>query len=221
LRSRESEMTHGLSADVLKCPYCGEMLPSHRDLRVHVGSMHRDKVDDFMETFYGGRQIEVDFVTFMLQRAISDLTEELCERCMKCSGVCPISLVVEGFTPRQIVTDVQSGKVRDLLRSDVIWICTSCLACKDACPHEISPYDVVTILRNLSARIGYHFPEGYKVRDRALRRSGLVQEPRMVQAKTGERLDRAALGLPEATLPGDLSRFAEALKKLSDMRVII
>jgi len=213
-------MTYASSLDVLKCPYCDEMLPSHKELRVHVGTMHRDKIDEFMEEFFGGRWIEADFVTLMLQRAISDITEEFCDQCGKCRVGCPISKAVEGFTPRQIVTKVQSGKVKELLKSDIIWTCTSCLACKEICPYEISPYDIVMILRNLSARIGYHFPKGYKDRDRKLYRLGVVQEPQVIQTKTGTRLDREDLGLPEIKLPSDMERFTEALNKLSRMRVV-
>ena len=213
-------MTYASLPHVLKCPYCDEMLPSHKALRVHVGTTHRDKIDEFMEEFFGGRSIEVDFVTLMLQRAISDLTEEFCDQCDECTVGCPISKAVEGFTPRQIVAKVRSGDVKELLKSDIIWTCTSCLTCKERCPYEISPYDIVTILRNLSARIGYHFPKGYKDRDKKLYRIGVIQEPQTIQTRTGERLDRENLGLSELKLPSDMERFTEALNKLSSMRVI-
>jgi len=182
--------------------------------------MHREKIDDFMEEFFGGRSIEVEFVTLMLQRAIADLTAEFCEQCDKCAVGCPISLVVEGYSPSQIVADVRSGRVKELLRSDIIWICTSCLTCKERCPDETSPYDIVMILRNLSARIGYHFPKGYKDADKKLNRLGIIQEPQMIQTKTGWRFDREDLGLPELQSPRDMKRFTEALNKLSSMRVI-
>ena len=213
-------MVQSSSSNVLMCPYCDEMLPSHKALRIHVGIMHRDKIDEFMEEFFGGRSIEVDFVTLMLQRAIADLTAEFCEQCGKCTVGCPISRVVEGFTPRQIVAEVQSGKVKELLKSDIIWTCTLCLTCNERCPDETSPYDIVMILRNLSARIGYHFPKGYKDRDKKLYKLGIIQEPQMIQTLTGERFDREGLGLPELKLPSDMKRFTEALNKLSSMRVI-
>ena len=195
------------------------MLPSHKALRIHVGIMHRDKIDEFMEEFFGGRSIEVDFVTLMLQRAIADLTTEFCEQCGKCTVGCPISRVVEGFTPRQIVAEVQSGKVKELLKSDIIWTCTLCLMCEERCPDETSPYDIVMILRNLSARIGYHFPKSYKDRDKELYRLGIIQESQMIQTLTDKRFDREGLGLPELKLPSDMKRFTEALNKLSSMRL--
>lgn len=42
-------MRHVPAHDGLNCPYCGELLPSNRALRVHVGSMHRDKMDGLLE----------------------------------------------------------------------------------------------------------------------------------------------------------------------------
>lgn len=213
-------MTHAISSNVLKCPYCDDVLTSHKALRIHVGKTHRDKIDEFMEEFFGGRSIEVDFVTLMLQRSISDLTEEFCEQCDKCTVGCPISKVFEGFTPRQIVAKVQSGEVKELLKSDIIWTCTSCLTCKERCPDETSPYDIVMILRNLSARIGYHFPKGYKDRNKKLYRLGIIQDPQRIQTKAGESLNREDLGLSELKLPTDMKRFTEALNKLSRMRVI-
>jgi len=213
-------MTHVSSPNVLKCPYCEGLFPSHKALRIHVGNIHRGKIDNFMEEFYGGRSIEVEFVTFMLQRSIANLTSQFCDQCNRCSVGCPISKVVEGFTPRQIVTDVQSGKIRELLKSNIIWKCTSCLLCKEQCPDDTSPYDIIMILRNLSARIGYHFPKGFKDADKTLYRLGLIQEPRMIQTKTGEQFDREGLCLSELSLPSDARRFTKALNQLSRMRVV-
>lgn len=209
------------SQNVLKCPYCNEMLPSHRVLRIHVGAAHRDKVDEFMEEFFGGRSIEVDFITLMLQRATGDLTAELCEECGKCTVLCPISYVFKGFTPTNIVTNVRLGKVKDLLKSEIIWTCTSCLACKEACPYEYSPYEVIKILRNLSARIGYHFPRGFQDLDKNVRGFGIIQEPQIIQTRTGERLVREDLGLPGLEVPDDMDKFTEALKRLPGKRVIL
>ncbi len=50
-----------------ECPYCGKTTPSRRLLRVHIGSIHREKVDDFTVIYRGGR-------TIPLHRVRSDLT---------------------------------------------------------------------------------------------------------------------------------------------------
>lgn len=221
LQDKKSHMKSSSSQNVLKCPYCNELLSSHKALRIHVGAMHLDKVDDFVEEFFGGRSIEVDFVTLMLQRAIGDLTAEFCEQCGKCTVGCPITQVAEGFTPSQIVADVRLGKVKELFKSDIIWTCASCLACEEQCPHEFSPYNIIKILRNLSARIGYHFPRGYKNLDKNVRSLGLIQGPQTIHTGTGERFGREDLGLPGLKVPIDMKKFTEALKKLPGKRVIL
>lgn len=205
----------------LKCPYCDEALPSHRDLRVHVGAMHRKKTDEFMEEYFGGRWIEADFVTLMLQRAIRDLTDELCDECGKCMSACPLSKAISSFTPRQLVSQVRSGQVKEILKSDVIWKCASCISCKELCPDEIPPFEIIKTLRNLSARIDYHVPQGYKEFNEKVSLSGIIQDPQPVLSRTGERLERNDLGLPAPDTPVDLKKFTEAVEKLSNLRVVI
>ncbi len=208
------------SQSILKCPYCDEALPSHRDLRVHVGAVHREKTDDFMEEYFGGRWIEADFVTLMLQRAIRDLTDELCDECGKCTSQCPLSKVIPGFTPRQLVLQVRSGQVKGILMSDIIWKCTSCASCKELCPDETPPFEIIKTLRTLSARINYHVPQGFKEIEKKISVSGIIQDPLPVLSRTNERLERSDLGIPEPVAPIDLKKFTEAVEKLSKMRVV-
>jgi len=197
------------------------MLPSHRGLRFHVGAEHREKTDEFMEEYFGGRWIEADFVTLMLQNAMGDLTEEFCEPCRKCTTGCSIPRAHEGFQPYMAALKVKSGEAKDLLKSGVMWACASCLACEEQCPAEMSPYEVVSVLENLSARIGYHFPRGYRNMDRNVERMGVIQKPQVTLTRTGERVRRGDLGLPKVQTPLNMEKFAEALKKLSGMRVVL
>ena len=104
---------------------------------------------------------EVDFVTLMLKRALSGLKAEFCEQCGKCTAVCPISQLNEGFNSRLIVAKVQLGRVDELIKSDTIWKCASCLKCKDVCSAELSPYDIILILRKLAANAGYDYSQRY------------------------------------------------------------
>ncbi len=215
------EADRGKSQDRLKCPYCDEALPSHRDLRVHVGAVHREKTDDFMEEYFGGRWIEADFVTLMLQRALGDLNEESCRHCDKCTAVCSIPQFYDDFPPYKVTLKVKSDGVKELLKSDVIWACTSCLYCEEHCPASMSPYEVISVLKNLSARIGYHFPKDYRNMDRNISKIGFIQEPLVVQSRTGERFEREDLDLPGLQVPCDMVKFTEALNKLSTMRVVL
>jgi len=205
----------------LKCPYCNEVLFSNRELRVHVGSVHQEKIDDFTEKYYSGRWIEVDFITLMLQRAVSDRTDEFCQECDECTPGCSISQVLEDFKPYQIISLLNKGDVKGLLKSDILWKCTTCLSCIEACPEDISPYEVISILRNLSARIGFHFPRFYKDLDRRVFRTGMIQEPKKVPTSDGEMISRSELGLPPIMEPFDKEKFASALNELASRRELL
>ncbi len=205
----------------MKCPYCDEKLPSHRSLRIHVGASHKEKTDEFMEEHFGGRWIEADFITLMLQRSMGDLNEAFCGQCEKCTLGCSFPQVHEGLQPYKVALKIRSGEAKDVLKSDVIWACSMCLACEERCPAEVSPYGVVSILENLSARIGYHFPREYRNMDKNVERMGVIQRPQPILTRTGERFTRENLGLPGMQAPLDMGKFAEALKKLSGMRVVL
>ena len=205
----------------LKCPYCDEELPSHQDLRNHIGSVHRDRVDEFAEKYMGGRWIEVDFITLMLQNYLRDLKESTCEECGECISGCPPSTVSEAYDPRKLMFQVKEGLIRDLLKADTAWMCTGCMSCEERCPYETSPYQVIHTLRNLSSRIGYHFPREHREFDRRIYHSGLIQSPKAIQNRSGQRFERADLGLPEVDTPVDMKKFAGAIEKLRRMRVAL
>jgi len=154
------------------------------------------------------------FISILLQRAVSE-TAEVCDQCGKCSSACPVSKYIGGFNPRQLIAKVSLGKLGELLRSELLWTCTSCLKCKERCPEKISPYDVILVLRTLAYRAGYEYPSGYDDFIEAVVENGLASEPQSVRARKGGRRDRESLGLPPAERPKDMEAFHEILKRLS------
>lgn len=204
----------------LKCPYCDEEFSTHKQLRVHIGSEHKEKTHKFMEEYLGGRLIEVDFLTLMLQRATQDLTPEFCQECGACAEVCPSAHIYDDFNPLEIISQVRMGNVRDILKLDVLWSCVSCLSCVEACPKPTSPHEVIDFLRNLSARIGYHLPRTYKDLEKAVYRTGIIQDLGRVTTRSGVEFGRSDLGLPPINKPSDLEKFKLALDELAGRRVI-
>lgn len=140
---------------------------------------------------------EADFVTLMLQRALSGLKVELCEQCGKCSAVCSISRLNEGFNPRLIVAKVLLGRFDELLNSNTIWMCTSCLKCKEGCPAELSPYDIIIILRKLAVRAGYEYPKRDSKFDEAVRSLQLMGKEAFLVIGGGIAGIQAALDLAD------------------------
>ncbi len=160
------------------------------------------------------RDQQEEFITTLLQRAVSE-TAEVCDQCGKCSSACPVSKYIEGFNPRQLISKVSLGKLGELLKSELLWTCTSCLKCKERCPEQISPYDVILVLRTLAYRAGYEHPSGYDDFIRTVVEKGISGEPQQVRARKGGRHDRKSLGLPPVEKPKDMEAFHENLKKLS------
>jgi heterodisulfide reductase subunit C len=150
---------------------------------------------------------EVEFISFMLQRSISEMATEVCDQCGVCPSVCPVSRHMEGFNPRLLIAKVSYGRIDELLGSEDIWTCTSCLKCKERCPEEISPYDVIMILRNLAYRAGYHYPEAYDDFIKGVRETGYITVPKPVRSRGGEKISREDLGLPQVSGPFDMTVF--------------
>jgi len=149
----------------------------------------------------------------MTKRDVGE-TAEACQQCGKCPSSCPVSRHIEGFNPRQIIAKVSLGKIEELLRSDILWTCSSCLKCKERCPENVSPYDVILALRALAYRLGYDYPSGYDDFIKAVTETGAVKEPQTVRTRNRERRDRASLKLPDVKRPRDLKKFSEIMNSI-------
>jgi heterodisulfide reductase subunit C len=155
---------------------------------------------------------EVDFISLMLKRAVGEMNAEVCEQCGKCSSACPVSRQIEGFNPRRLIERVAIGRTEGLLRSEEIWKCSTCLKCVERCPEDISPYDVILVLRNLAYRAGYEYPPAYDDFIGAVSEKGLAQRPQRVRTRAGEQVDRESLGLPPVDGPKNMERFNEIMR---------
>jgi len=151
---------------------------------------------------------EVEYIPNMLSKAVSGMHNEVCDQCGKCSSACPVSKEIPGFNPRQLVAKLSLGKLDELLKDEAIWTCTTCLKCRERCPEEISPYDIIMVLRNLAYRAGYNYPVGYDDFIKSVQATGFISQPKPVRKRTGGNVTREELGLPPAKGPVDLDRFS-------------
>lgn len=158
-----------------------------------------------------------------LRKIIGDHHPELCHQCGKCSSGCPSSSFLE-FRPRKIVAMVQLGMIEELVGSETIWQCAQCLACKERCPRNVAPYDVIQALQNLAFSQEFSIPKDYSKLIDSLLKNGIIQNPIKVRAwkqapvKEGkrvefERFDRDSLKLRKLTKPNNMDNFSKALKK--------
>jgi len=79
-----------------------------------------------------------------------------CINCGTCTAICPAAGVSD-YDPRIVVDLVQQNNeatLKELLRSDTIWLCGECLSCKTRCPRENVPGYIIQALRSLSIETG-------------------------------------------------------------------
>jgi heterodisulfide reductase subunit C len=212
-------MNQDYSSLKLKCPYCDDFFSSHRDMRVHIGKKHKEKTEEFMEEYFGGRWVEANFISLMMRITLGKLTQKICQECGGCDVECSLSITNEGLKPNHIPLKLLVEDVKEILRSDVIWGCTSCFACGENCKAGMPPYDVIETLKNLSARIGYHFPDSYKEYNKSIVKNGIINWP-CTHTQIGEftKITKEDVKLIQLPASPDLSKFKESIKKLSELR---
>ena len=75
-----------------------------------------------------------------------------CMKCGKCSGRCPAFKDMD-IKPHQFVSMLAKGKIDELLKSEAIWNCLSCMACVERCPRGVAPAAVVEAVRDTVVRM--------------------------------------------------------------------
>jgi len=88
-----------------------------------------------------------------------------CMNCGVCTAICPAAEFYD-YDPRILVGIVQTKdneKIKELLKSEMIWYCGECMSCKTRCPRGNCPGLIIMALRSLSQELGY-FTESEKGR---------------------------------------------------------
>lgn len=74
-----------------------------------------------------------------LLRQIEELSGQVVSDCYQCGGCtagCPVGEVMDP-PPSKAIRLLQLGRSRELLDSDGIWLCASCMVCGTRCPRGI------------------------------------------------------------------------------------
>lgn len=133
-----------------------------------------------------------------------------CFQCLRCTSGCT-SLKLLELKPHEIVSLVKLGFVEELVASDLIWACATCLKCKERCPQKATPYDVILALRNLAVEKEAKVPEAYLKAMTTILDTGLMQTEQKVTTLKLKTFDRETLGLPKISYPSE--RFKSAFLK--------
>jgi heterodisulfide reductase subunit C len=82
-----------------------------------------------------------------------------CNQCGKCSAGCPVAFGMD-LLPSQVIRLAQLG-IEEVLKSQTIWTCASCLTCVARCPKGIDLPRVMEALRLVAMeRNGSHIETG-------------------------------------------------------------
>lgn len=74
-----------------------------------------------------------------------------CYQCGKCSAGCPMASHMD-ILPNQVIRYAQMGMMNELLESQSIWICVSCMTCNSRCPKGVRIAEVFEALRQVLLR---------------------------------------------------------------------
>lgn len=139
------------------------------------------------------------------KRILSGLWEvhpDECFQCMRCTSGCT-SLKLLELKPHEIVLLVNSGFGEEIVSSDIIWACASCLKCRERCPQKASPYDIIIALRNLAVEREVKIPEAYMKVVAQILETGLIQQVQTVTSREMQHFNREKLGLPKIQYADD------------------
>jgi heterodisulfide reductase subunit C len=76
---------------------------------------------------------------------------KLCQQCGTCSGSCPTSYLMD-YTPREIIAAFRAGQLDKVLKSNTIWLCTSCYYCTVRCPAGIKITELMYELKRMAIK---------------------------------------------------------------------
>lgn len=89
-----------------------------------------------------------------------------CFQCAKCSAGCPVSDKAN-IQVHELMRMSLFG-LKEVLRTDMIWLCTTCYTCQERCPQEANPTQVIVTLRNIAVEEGYMLTPHRKVSEKLL-----------------------------------------------------
>lgn len=75
-----------------------------------------------------------------------------CNQCGKCSAGCPVVAAMD-LLPNQVIRLAQLG-MEEVLESNTLWLCSSCLTCVTRCPKGVDLPRLMEALRVFALRRG-------------------------------------------------------------------
>jgi heterodisulfide reductase subunit C len=74
-----------------------------------------------------------------------------CQQCGTCTGSCGTSYLMD-YGPREVIAAFRAGMLDRVIKSNTIWLCTSCYYCTVRCPAGIKITDLMYELKRLAIK---------------------------------------------------------------------
>lgn len=113
--------------------------------------------------------------------------------------------------PHEVVSLVRLGFVDEVVESGIIWACAQCLKCKERCPQDVAPVDLLLALRNLAVEKEVDVPEMVLRNVSMILETGFILKTQDTVTRKLEKLNREKLGLPKIPQPSE--KFQQVLLK--------
>jgi heterodisulfide reductase subunit C len=75
----------------------------------------------------------------------------ICQQCGTCTGSCPTSYLMD-YGPREVIAAFRAGMIDKVVKSNTIWLCTSCYYCTVRCPAGIKITDLMYELKRMAIK---------------------------------------------------------------------
>ncbi|MBE9228051.1 4Fe-4S dicluster domain-containing protein [Phormidium sp. LEGE 05292] len=137
-----------------------------------------------------------------------------CMQCGTCSGGCT-NIDRMDLSPRKLILMVQRGDWETVLKSESLWLCTSCYTCTSRCPRGVRPSDVIEAVKAIAIREGIQNDSTRfnQIFVELVQKRGILFEPELMQKYGGMEamLEQAKLGI-QLALKGKMSPFPAKVK---------
>jgi heterodisulfide reductase subunit C len=139
---------------------------------------------------------------------------DYCYQCAKCTSGCEAHKLLE-LEPHKIVALLKRGHITELTNNDVIWTCMTCLKCRERCPQQVAPVEILFAAKNLAVQNGKELPGKYTAMLQSILGTGLLQEIQTVTTTKNTTTTRDQLCLPPLSLPTDITKFQASIMAIA------
>ena len=161
-----------------------------------------------------GDKMNSDFLKKVIAEGGDGAAIAACMQCGTCSGGCT-NIDRMDISPRKLILMVQRGDWETVLKSESLWLCTSCYTCTSRCPRGVRPSDVIEAVKAIAIREGIENDSTRfnQIFVELVQKRGILFEPELMQKYGGieAMIEQAKLGIKLA-LKGKMSPLPAKVK---------